>query len=138
MTFDSHRTCLKSYIGLKASAWFLFGFIGFPFALQIKLGLPHCLVFKLTHCICDQPLYSIETTFFIVSMVRNELHPMMPFEMPLLPSQKTQSFTFHMNKPMSFSLLPFSFFTSGLTSCYQLMTFVNQPMLLLLILFEQN
>jgi hypothetical protein len=39
-----------------------------------------------------------------------QLHPMMLFEMPLLPSQKTRGFTFYTNKSMSFHLLPFSFF----------------------------
>jgi hypothetical protein len=43
-------------------------------------------------------------------MVGNELHPMMPF---------------YMNKHMFFNFLPFNFFISGLTLCYQLTTFVN-------------
>jgi hypothetical protein len=103
-------------------------------ALHIKVNLPHPLTFGLAHCICDQLLDPMETNILCCSMVRNKLHPMTLFQMPLPIVWKKWSFMFHMNKLMSFCYLPSNFFVNGLTSCYWLLTFA--PMLSMLIPLE--
>jgi hypothetical protein len=70
MVFYLHCACLRSCVGLGTSAWlFTYPFIQpfclpfdvFSFALRIKLGLPHPLALKVTHCICGEPLNVLGT-----------------------------------------------------------------------------
>jgi hypothetical protein len=94
MAFNLQRAHLRSCASPWANAWLSIHLVippfhlpihVFSFVLRIKLGFPHSLAFKMTHCICGQLLYFVGTHFFVVPMVGNGLHPMMWFEMPLHP-----------------------------------------------------
>jgi hypothetical protein len=73
VAFDLHHAHLKSYANPGASAWLFvrlvipplcLPFDIFSFALRTRLGFPHPLAFKVTHCICGQPLDSVGTHLF--------------------------------------------------------------------------
>ncbi len=114
MAFDLHHGHLRSCAGPRASVWFFVHLIIPPFYLPFdvfsyilctRLGIPNPLIFKMTHCICDQRLETIGPTFFIAPMVGNGLHPMMWFKMPSPSLQKMQGFMFKVKRPMSFHSL---------------------------------
>ncbi len=73
MTFDSHCACLRSCVGTGMGAWLFACLVipffhlasnAFSFALRIRVGLPHPLAIKVTHCICGRPLDHGKTHFF--------------------------------------------------------------------------
>lgn len=133
-TSNLHHTHLKSCASPRMNAWiFVHSTIPpfhitsnvFPYALCIKLGLPHPLVFRVTHYIGGQTL----------DLARNHLLCCSHGGKWIAPHDVIwNAFTlimrdmFQMNKPMSFHHLPFNFLIGGLTSCYQLMTLTPRPM----------
>lgn len=70
VAFDSHCAYLRSYVSPRASAWLFvrivipplcLPFDVFSFSLRTRSSLPHPLAFKVTHCICGQPLNLVGT-----------------------------------------------------------------------------
>jgi hypothetical protein len=102
---------------------FCLAFEVFSFVLHTKLGLPHPLILKVTHCICGQPLDPTRTHLSLLIPQWGGLYSMILFKMYSPPSQEMWGFMFHVSKPMHFHHLFFSLLGNKLTSCYQLIAF---------------
>jgi hypothetical protein len=92
---------LRSYRGSKANVWLFVCLIiplfhlpsnFFTSTLHIRLGFPHPLALKVTHCFYGQPLNVVMTHLFFVPMVGNGLFPMMWFKMHLFSIVKAARF----------------------------------------------
>jgi len=76
IAFNSHYACLRSCEGPKVGAWLFVCLIVPPFhlpsnvftyTLHTKLGFPHFLALKVTHCLYGQPLNVVRTHLFLYS-----------------------------------------------------------------------
>jgi hypothetical protein len=115
MVFDLHYAHLKSYVGLGVSAWLFVHLVILTFCmasnifsstLHTKLGLPHALDLKLTHCICGQPL-NLAKTHLICCFLGGEHNTSHNVVWDAFASIM-KYVGFYVNKFMSFRHLPFN------------------------------
>jgi hypothetical protein len=132
MGYNSHHACLRSYEGLKANAWLFVCLVVsffhlpsnvFTFTLHIRLGLPHPLTLKVTHCLYGQPLNVVKTHLLLCSHGGEWIVSHDVVQDAFVSIAKDARFHDSHEQTHVLPPLPFSILINGLTLFYQLMAF---------------